>query len=296
MPALIAKSLLSPYHYHSEWFGSHYNMNIYRGCNHNCIYCCSRSERYGLDNFTQVNYKQNALELLASELTRAKRYGVVATGAMSDPYNHLEGGLQLTRQALQLLASYGFGLLIMTKGTLIVRDIDVLQQIAQNAPVLCAITLTTINNDKAKFIEPSAPSPKSRLEAIEQLSKAGLKVVVLLMPLLPRITDDANELISLLKQIKEAGACAVTPAWGLSLRDRQRSYFYEQIKQFDSRLPQWYQQSYGNRTHCTLPNAGALSLLFNRQCDELGLVTAMPKIITHYQQGFNRQSRQNELF
>ena len=109
----------------SEWFGTDYNMNLYRGCCHGCIYCDSRSDCYRIDHFDQVRIKENALQIVRDDLRRKVKPGVVGTGSMSDPYNPYERDLEATRFALELLAAFGFGAAIATKGTLITRDIDI---------------------------------------------------------------------------------------------------------------------------------------------------------------------------
>ena len=106
------------------WFGTEYNMNIYRGCCHGCIYCDSRSDCYRNDDFDQVKAKADALRIIRDDLARKANPGVVATGSMSDPYNPFERDLLLTRRALILLEAYGFGAAIATKSDLITRDID----------------------------------------------------------------------------------------------------------------------------------------------------------------------------
>lgn len=109
----------------AEWFGTDYNMNIYKGCCHGCIYCDSRSECYHIDNFEKVRVKQDALRIIRDDLRRKVKKGVINTGAMSDPYNPLEEELCLTRHALELIDAYEFGVSIATKGPLIARDVDI---------------------------------------------------------------------------------------------------------------------------------------------------------------------------
>ena len=130
MEYIPAKTILSGWRPGSGWFGINYNMNLYRGCCHGCIYCDSRSDCYGNDRFDTVRAKENALFLLRGELRRKVKTGIVGTGAMSDPYNPFERDLMLTRHALELLAAYGFGAAIATKSELIERDIDVLQELS----------------------------------------------------------------------------------------------------------------------------------------------------------------------
>ena len=109
----------------SDWFGMDYNMNIYKGCCHGCIYCDSRSECYHIENFEKVRAKENALQIIRNDLRRKVKKGVIGTGAMSDPYNPFEEKLRLTRNALELVDAYEFGIGIATKSPMITRDIDI---------------------------------------------------------------------------------------------------------------------------------------------------------------------------
>jgi len=130
MEYIDAKTILSGYKENNPWFGHNYNMNIYKGCSHGCIYCDSRSDCYGVLEFDRVRAKENALTLIECELKSKRKKGVVGTGAMSDPYNPFEKEAKLTRGALTLIDQYGFGTSIATKSDLIVRDIDKLEKIA----------------------------------------------------------------------------------------------------------------------------------------------------------------------
>src|SRR5471030_2274983 len=136
MEFIPAKTIISRYADHNAWFGNNYNINIYKGCCHGCIYCDSRSECYRIDNFDVVRAKKDALALINKELKSKKRTGVIGTGAMSDPYNPFEKKYSLTRGALELINIYGFEASIATKGDLITRDIDILKKIKSHSPVL----------------------------------------------------------------------------------------------------------------------------------------------------------------
>jgi DNA repair photolyase len=126
MKYIPAKTIISAYKANNPWFGNNYNMNIYKGCSHGCIYCDSRSECYHVENYDEVKVKENALALVERELKGKRKTGVIGTGAMSDPYNPLEKELKLTRGALALINRYRFGISIDTKSDLISRDLDLL--------------------------------------------------------------------------------------------------------------------------------------------------------------------------
>lgn len=150
MEFIEAKTIISGYTDGNAWFGNNYNMNIYKGCCHGCIYCDSRSECYHVENFDKVRAKANALALIARELKSKRKTGVIGTGSMSDPYNPFEKEYMLTRGALELIDRYGFGVSIATKSDLIMRDIDVLKKIGMHSPVLIKMTITTADDNLCK--------------------------------------------------------------------------------------------------------------------------------------------------
>jgi len=195
----------------SAWFGIDYNMNIYRGCCHGCIYCDSRSDCYRIDDFDTVKAKQNALQIIRNDLRRKVRTGVVGTGSMSDPYNPFERELQLTRHALELIDAYGFGAAIATKSDLLLRDIDILQSIQQHSPVLCKLTITTADDTLCKKIEPHVANSTKRFAALEQLAKAGLLRAFCLCRCCPGWRTPRKMWWKLLKKPPGAGRALSTP-------------------------------------------------------------------------------------
>lgn len=128
------------------WFGNDYNINLYRGCCHGCIYCDSRSNCYGVEDFDRVRIKKNALQILERELSKKRKKGVVSIGAMSDPYNPYEEKMEITRGALKLLERYGFGVTLDTKSPLVLRDIDLLKRISRKSCVNIKLTVTAASD------------------------------------------------------------------------------------------------------------------------------------------------------
>jgi len=151
-----AKSILSHAKATDPWFGIQYTMNLYRGCQHQCIYCDSRSECYQIENFNDTLVKVNALELLEKELPSKRVKGTVGTGSMNDPYAPVEKQYQLTRGALQLLIKYGFPVHVLTKSKLVVRDVDMLQEIEEKTQALVSFSITTCDDQLGKKVEPGA--------------------------------------------------------------------------------------------------------------------------------------------
>jgi DNA repair photolyase len=265
-------------------------MNIYRGCSHACLYCDSRSACYGIDDFDTVKAKKDALTLIERDLKKKKQKGVVATGAMSDPYNPGEEKEELTRGALKLLDVYGFGAAIATKSVLVARDIDLLKKITAKSPVIVKITITAADDGLAKKIEPHANTSSERFAALKTLADNGIYGGVLLMPVLPFITDTADNITAILHKAQESGAKFVYPYFGVTLRDKQRAYYLQKLTELFPGLREKYLRQYGNRYHCMSPAAKKLYALTGNFCSEWGLDHKMPDIVKSYKKGYGQLS------
>lgn len=288
MEKIPAKTIVTRSKSPSNWFGIDYNMNIYKGCSHGCIYCDSRSECYRIDRFDTVRMKENALQIIRDDLRRKAGSGVVGTGAMSDPYNPFEKELQLTRHALELINAFGFGTAIATKSTLMVRDMDILQEIAEHSPVLCKVTITTVTDELSKKLEPGVPVSSERFEMIRQLSAAGLFAGTLLMPVLPFIEDNEENILGIVRKTAAAGGKFIYPAFGVTLRQNQREWYFEKLNQLfpNENLVEKYIKRYGNRYECRSPKAKQLWNVFTQECEKYGIRYQMKDIISGYQQKY----------
>ncbi len=187
------------------------SINPYRGCEHGCIYCFARpTHEYlgfsaGLEFESKILIKEAAPELLREELLSKKwTPQVLAISGVTDPYQPVERKLQLTRRCLQVLAEFRNPVVIITKNHLVTRDIDVLRELARHDAVSVALSITTLDEDLARIMEPRASTPRMRLAAIEQLAAAGIPVSVMVAPVIPAITD--HEMPAILKAAAEAGA------------------------------------------------------------------------------------------
>lgn len=268
----------------SEWFGTDYNMNIYRGCCHGCIYCDSRSDCYRIDNFDTVRAKENALTIIRDDLRRKVKKGVIGTGSMSDPYNPFEKELELTRHALELVDAFGFGITIATKSDLILRDIDILHQIREHSPVLCKITVTTAKEELAAKIERHAPSPKRRLGAVAKLRQEGIFAGILLMPVLPFLEDSVENVLEVVEKAHQANAGFIYPAFGMTLRENQRIWYFDRLQEAfpEKNYPERYRKAYGNSYQCASQNARKLWGVFSKKCEEYGILYRMKDIVHAY--------------
>ena len=296
MEYIPAKTIVTKTKSPSSWFGIDYNMNIYKGCCHGCIYCDSRSDCYGIEEFDRVRAKADALPIIRDELRRKRSSGVVGTGAMSDPYNPFERDLLLTRHALELLDAFGFGAAIATKSDLLLRDLDILESIAEHSPVLCKITVTTADDALAKKIEPGVPSSSRRMEMIAGLSQRGLFAGILLMPLLPFLEDQEENVLSVIRMTREAGGKFIYPAFGMTLRGNQRAWYFRRLDELfpGQNLPAKYIRAYQNRYECPSPRAKTLWNLFCAECERQGILYRMKDIIHGYRGKY--QNTQLHLF
>lgn len=289
MEYIKAKTIVTNKRDGSRWFGTDYNMNIYKGCSHGCIYCDSRSDCYGIENFNMVKPKENALEIIRNDLRRKVKKGVVGMGAMSDPYNPLEKELLLTRHSLELIYAYGFGVTIATKSDLILRDIDILSMIKEEAPVLCKITITAAEDELCKKIEPYAALSSKRFAVLKSLGENDIFAGVLLMPVLPFIEDNEDNIIKIVEKSREAGAKFIYPAFGMTLRDSQREYYYKKLNELfpEENLCEKYIKRYGNYYNCQSPNAKGLWKVFKKMCDKYGIMYDMKDIIHSYKNKYS---------
>lgn len=271
----------------SSWFGCEYNMNIYKGCCHGCIYCDSRSDCYRVEHFDNVRAKENALELIRDDLRRKVKTGVICTGAMSDPYNPFEKELCLTRNSLELINAYEFGIAIATKSSLITRDIDVLCDIKKHSPVIVKMTITTANDDLCRKIEPNVTMSSERFEALLKISQSGLYGGVLLMPILPFINDDEKNILSIVHRTSDVGGRFIYGAFGLTQRQGQREYFQNKLEDiFGIEMKEKYMKRFGSRYTCSSPNAKKLYYIFANECEKLGLLYKMHDIRVSYKNGY----------
>jgi DNA repair photolyase len=191
--------------------GFNASINPYRGCEHGCIYCYARpTHEYlglscGLDFETKIFVKTNAAELLRKKLSsKSWKPQVIAMSGVTDCYQPVEKKLKLTRQCLEVLAEFRNPVGMITKNYLITRDIDLLSELASHQAACVFISLTTLDEELARVMEPRTAQPTLRLKAIEELSKAGIPVGVLMGPIIPGLTD--HEIDSVLKHAAEAGA------------------------------------------------------------------------------------------
>jgi DNA repair photolyase len=269
------KVLLSHCKDPDSWFGVKYNMNLYRGCQHRCIYCDSRSACYQIEDFDgEVLVKVNAIDLLRKELPSKRVKGTVGTGAMSDPYMPLEADLNLTRQALEVLAQFRYPVHITTKSDLVLKDLDLLCQINQVRASVC-FTITTADDELGKKVEPYAPLVSRRFEAARVLAAHGIQVGITMMPILPFIEDSEENIAQIVTRAHECGVTYILPWFGMSIRTGQREYFYGQLEVLFPGLRERYERQFGDRYGCQCPNARRLAQVFHELRERYGIATGV---------------------
>ncbi len=247
-----AKSILRRYKKIDSWFISQYGMNLYRGCLHNCIYCDGRAEGYYVDGEfgEDVAVKKNAIEILRMELdpkrkrTPFKRSFIMVGGGVGDSYQSIEKKYQLTRGALQLMYEFNFPVHLLTKSTLIKRDIDIIKKINKQNKAIVSFSFSSVDNKISAIFEPGVPSPEKRLETLAFFKNEGIACGMFLLPVIPFITDTPDLIEDSIKKAKEAGVDFIIFG-GMTLKEgKQKDYFFNVLKKYYPKFALEYQNIY----------------------------------------------------
>jgi len=254
-----------------------WTINPYRGCEFACKYCYARYThefmelRDGVDFERKIYIKQNAAELLRQELRRVKPGEEIALGTATDPYQPIERRLEVTRAILEELSRHaGLELGIVTKSNLVLRDIDVLQRIAENNRIFVNVTITTLNVDLARILEPRAPRPDLRMETVRKLNLEGVNAGVICAPVIPGITDSPRDLEALVRATAEAGGKYIY-ANPLFLKPCSAAIFLPFLEKEFPQLVDSYQQRYKDRAFLPKAYGQRLSQLMARLRQKYGL-------------------------
>lgn len=258
-------------------------MNVYRGCTHGCIYCDARSDCYNFNHdFEDIEVKENAPELLEKALHAKRRRCMIGTGAMCDPYLHAERELEITRRCLEIVHKHGFGVTLLTKSDLIMRDIDLIEKINSSAKAVVQMTLTTADEELCRIVEPNVCTTARRLEVLLEMKKRGIPTVIWFTPQLPYINDTADNVRSIVEMGAEAGVRGIiTFGMGLTLRSGDREHYYAQLDRHFPRLKQRYIREFGDRYEIPCPNGKALWETFIRECEKYGIERRQDKIFEY---------------
>lgn len=227
-----------------------WSINPYRGCAHDCLYCYARVTHWYLDQdgvndwASRIFVKVNAPEVLRREVASPNwQREEVHIGTATDPYQPAEGAYKITRRILEALRDFHTPVALVTKSTMVMRDKDILQQLAQGPGVTVCFSITTIDPDLGREIEPDVPPPQKRLEAMRTLAESGIRTGVLLAPVLPGITDDPQHLEAVVRAAKAYGASSL---WtnALYLGEVTRQAFFEYLEHKRPELVPEYERLY----------------------------------------------------
>ena len=230
------KTIINKLKYIDSWFWCRYTINPYNGCEHACIYCDARSEKYylhpNLDN--EIYIKKDAKNKLDKRLKNARTLlpDLVALGGVCDAYQQAEKQYKNTRQILEVLHKYKYPVNLSTKSDLILRDLDLYSKIAEDTFCMLAFTITTFDEEIADFFEPIASPPEKRIQALKKIKKDYPKIHtgVNFMPIIPYFEDSDENLEEVVERTKKANCDFVLFAPGMSLRDSQAQFFIKKMK------------------------------------------------------------------
>ena len=258
-------------------------MNIYRGCQHGCIYCDARSTCYQMDHaFEDIAVKMNAPQLLEQALLHKRKRCMIGTGSMSDPYIPLEKELGLTRKCLELILQYGYGLAIQTKSDLILRDLDLLRQINRNTKCVVQMTMTTYDEELCKILEPGVCTTKRRFEVLDILRQEGIPTICWMTPILPFINDTRENVEGLLDYCIRAKVYGIMEfGIGVTLRDGDRQYFYAQLDRHFPGMKERYQCAYGNQYELPSKEQEELLQMIRDTCTQNGIVNGAENLFSY---------------
>src|SRR5580692_9918236 len=264
-----------------------WTINPYRGCEFACKYCYARythefmEMRDGVEFEQKIYVKQHTADLLRRDLRRVKRGESIALGTATDPYQPAERRYEVTRGILEEFVRHrGLELGIVTKSNLIVRDLDLLREVSRNNALSVHITVTTLNVELARILEPRAPRPDLRMEAVREISEAGINVGVSCSPVLPGITDSPADLEALVREAAAAGARHIF-ANPLFLKPCSAAVFLPFIEQQFPKLVESYRQRYQDRSFLSPSDGKRIAQLVASLHEKYGIHRADPRGTTH---------------
>lgn len=246
-------------------FGFRYTINMYRGCSHACAYCFSRPSHTYLnldadrDFDSKVVVKVNAVSLLERELRSPRWSGeLIAMGTNTDPYQRSEGKYRLTHGIVDTLTRHGNPFSILTKSTLVLRDLPILVEAAKQDLVRVNLSIGTLDEEVWRATEPGTPHPLRRVKAVERLNQAGVPCGVLMAPVLPQLSDRPDQIEAVVRACVDAGARSITPLL-LHLRPGVKDVFLSRLAETHPELLPVYRRRYRNRTYAPRSDQEALA-------------------------------------
>jgi DNA repair photolyase len=262
-------------------------MNLYRGCAHNCVYCDGRSERYQVDGVFGENVvvKTNAVEILRRELkpigrrVKLKPGYIMVGGGVGDGYQPVEEKYQLTRKTLQLLREYRWPVHVLTKSTLVERDLDVLKRINQQNRAIVSFSFSSTNDETSAVFEPHVPPPSERLKTLAFFKRNGIACGMFLLPVIPFITDTSEMIAEALRKAHKIGVDFVIFG-GMTLKEgRQKDHFFSLLREKRPEVIANYKQLYDGKNkwgQATGEYYNTISAIFNEMSKKYKVARRMP--------------------
>jgi len=283
------RSVLNKHKNRDAWFLDDYSINPYYGCSFNCIYCYTKGSKYGEHIMKGLSAKINAPTILEKQLKRRSRkgeYGIIALSTSTEAYMQIEEKLNLTRSILKIILRYRFPVHILTKSKLVLRDMDILKKIDENARlpkdleqkldhgVIISFSISTLDEKLAKILEPGAPKPTERLETMKKFKEAGFLTGVCFIPVLPFLSDSEEQLDEMVKTAAEYGAdfCLIgaLTLFGSGPRDCKTLY-YRFLEEYYPELVPKYKKLYGNFWAPSNQYQKRLEEISRRLCEKYGV-------------------------
>lgn len=249
-----AKTILTKHKRIDSWFLSAYGMNLYRGCTHNCAYCDGRNEKYRVEGEfgSDIHVKMNAVELLEKELdprrkrTPFKNGYIMVGGGVGDSYQPLEKEIGLTRRVLELMSNYPFPVHILTKNSLIERDLDIINTIHQSSGSIVSMSFSTVDDVLARRFEPGSSLPSERLCAMKKFKEQGIPIGMFLMPVIPFLSDTKEMIQNSLRAARDIDVDFVMFGTMTLKQGRQKDHYVKVIQKYYPGLWDSYDRIYSD--------------------------------------------------
>ena len=274
-----------------------WGMNIYRGCQHGCIYCDSRSKCYQFTHeFEDIEVKQNAPQLLEEALRKKRKRCMIGTGSMGDPYIPAEKELCITRSCLEIIERYGFGATVLTKSDLVLRDIELFERINKKAKAVVQMTLTTADDSLCRILEPGVCTTSRRFKVLCECRDRNIPTVAWLSPFLPYINDTKENIDSLLDYCIRAKVHAIICfGIGVTMREGNREYFYAALDRHFPGLKERYIKDFGWNYMLASPNERELMSHIRHVCQKNNILLGTDSVFEWILQ-MPKRNIQPELF
>lgn len=233
-------------------------------------------------DFCDIEIKKNAPQMLEDALKHKRKKCMIGTGAMCDPYIHIEEEILYTRKCLEIIDKYDFGLSILTKSNRILRDLDLLKSINKKSKCVVQMTLTTSDENLCRILEPNVSTTKERFKTLKIMHENGIPTVVWLSPFLPFINDSEENFRRLLNYCIEAKVYGIMCfGIGLTLRDGNREYFYQKLDECFPYMKQKYIKTFGNSYECHSGNHSKLMKILYSECKKHNILEGVDNVFSY---------------